>query len=306
MLGLSGADAVESALKTALLFTGRPGVLAFEGAYHGLSHGPLATCGYSEAFRAPFVPQLNPHVVFAPYPHTDLQPALAAVTAALSGGQIGAVLVEPILGRGGVVIPPAEFLPALEELAHKHGALLICDEIMTGLGRTGAMLASSVTPDLLCLGKALGAGMPVSACLGREAVMQAWGDPGREAIHTGTFFGQPLACAAALACLDVLDEEQLLARAAQLGAALLAELQALRPKHARLHAVRGRGLLIGLELDSPAGGLQLTRALLERGFITVPAGPDARVVSLTPPLTIHEDQLRAFVSTLDGCLGALP
>lgn len=306
MLGLSGADAVESALKTALLYTGRPGVLAFEGGYHGLSHGPLATCGYSDAFRAPFAPQLNPHVWFAPYPRGDLQPTLAAVTAALSGGAIGAVLVEPILGRGGVAVPPAEFLPALAALARQHGALLICDEIMTGLGRTGSMLASSVTPDLLCLGKGLGAGMPVSACLGREAVMQAWGDPGREAIHTGTFFGQPLACAAALACLDVLEDERLPARAAQLGAALLAQLQALQPKHARLRAVRGRGLLIGLELDSPAGGLQLTRALLEQGYITVPAGSDARVVSLTPPLTIHEAQLRAFVGALDVCLGALP
>ena len=310
MLGLSGADAVEAALKTALLCTHRPGVLAFEGGYHGLSHGPLAACGYSEAFRAPFAPQLNPHVQFAPYPRDDagLQPSLDAVSAALSGRQVGAVLVEPILGRGGVIVPPADFLPNLAALCRKYGALLICDEVMTGLARTGdwfAARASGVTPDLVCLGKALGGGMPVSACLGRAEVMQAWGDPGREALHTGTFFGQPLACAAALACLDVLEQESLGARALQLGAALLDELRGLQPRHPRLREVRGRGLLLGLELDSPARGLQLTRALLERGYITVPAGNDARVVSLTPPLTIARAQLEGFVTALADSLGAL-
>jgi len=309
MLGLSGADAVEAALKTALLYTGRPGIVAFEGGYHGLSHGPLATCGYSAAFREPFAAQLNPHVRFAPYPRaaSELARSLDVVAAAMSGMATGAVLVEPILGRGGVIVPPAEFLPALATLCRDKGALLICDEVLTGLGRTGHWLASraaGVAADLVCLGKALGAGMPVSACLGRLEVMQAWGDPGREALHTGTFFGQPLACAAALACLDVLRDESLPDRALQLGAALMSDLAALRMKHERLRDVRGHGLLIGLELDSAARGLTLGRALLERGYITVPAGSDARVVSLTPPLTIKPAQLRGFVSALDACLEA--
>lgn len=311
MLGLSGSDSVEAALKTALLFTGRPGVVAFEGAYHGLSHGPLAACGYNAAFREPFAAQLNPHVRFAPYPQSasELSRSLEAVSAALSGSTAGAVLVEPILGRGGVVVPPAEFLPELERLCRARGALLICDEVLTGLGRTGAWLAShtaGVKPDLVCLGKALGAGMPVSACVGRLEVMQAWGDPGREALHTGTFFGQPLACAAALTCLDVLHEEGLPERALQLGAALRSDLETLRTKHPRLREVRGRGLLIGLELDSAARGLTLMRALLERGYITVPAAADASVLSLTPPLTIAPAQLRGFVAALDACLEALP
>lgn len=309
MLGLSGADAVEAALKTATLYTGRPGIVAFEGGYHGLSHGPLATCGYSAAFREPFAAQLNPHVRFAPYPHgpNELARSLDRVDAAMSGMATGAVLVEPMLGRGGVVVPPPEFLAELAKLCRKHGALLICDEVLTGLGRTGhwfASRAAGVDADLVCLGKSLGAGMPISACIGRLEVMQAWGDPGREAIHTGTFFGQPLACAAALACLDVLRTESLPDRALQLGAGLMSDLAALRMKHATLRDVRGQGLLVGVELDSGARGLALTRALLERGYITVPAGADARVVSLTPPLTITPAQLRGFVAAIDACLEA--
>jgi 4-aminobutyrate aminotransferase/(S)-3-amino-2-methylpropionate transaminase len=310
MLGLSGGDAVEAALKTALLFSGRPGIVAFEGGYHGLSHGPLAACGYNAAFRAPFAAQLNPHVRFAPYPHTPaaLERALAAVSGELSAQPIGAVLVEPLLGRGGVVVPPDAFLPALAALCRTHGALLIVDEVMTGLGRTGrtfAFEASGVTPDLLCIGKALGGGMPVSACLGRTEVMAAWGQSQGEALHTGTFFGQPLAAAAALASLDVLADERLAERAQASGTQLMAELTALRARHAIVAQVRGRGLLIGIELASGALGLRCVHALLERGYITVPAAADARVVSLTPPLSITRTQLSGFVSALDASLKAI-
>jgi 4-aminobutyrate aminotransferase/(S)-3-amino-2-methylpropionate transaminase len=306
MLGLSGSDAVEAALKTALLFSGRPGVIAFEGGYHGLSHGPLAACGYSAAFRAPFAAQLNPHVQFAPYPqrHSDLAATLAAVSGALDG-RVGAVLVEPVLGRGGVVVPPPAFLPALSALCRQHAALLVVDEVMTGLGRTGRMFAfeaSAVEPDLVCLGKALGGGMPVSACIGRAEVMEGWRQSQGEALHTGTFFGQPLAAAAALATLDVLAAEELSGRAAQLGAQLLERLAGLRSKHAAISDVRGLGLLIGIELDSGARALRCVQALLERGYIVVPAAADARVVSLTPPLCITQAQLDGFVSALDASL----
>ena len=303
MLGLSGSDAVEAALKTALLFTGRPGVLAFEGAYHGLSHGPLAACGFSPSFREPFRAQLNPHVVFAPYPeHTQaLAAALSAVRAALASGSIGAVLVEPILGRGGVCVPPDAFLPELHALCRAHGALLIADEIMTGIGRTGVLFAyqhTQVRPDLVCIGKGLGGGMPVSACLGREQVMAAWGDDSSgAALHTGTFFGHPVSAAAALATLDVLHDEQLCDRARSSGALLLEQLAPLT-QQSGVRAVRGRGLLVGIELEAPGHALRCMRALLARGYITVPAAADARVISLTPPLNIGADQLLGFVAAL--------
>jgi 4-aminobutyrate aminotransferase/(S)-3-amino-2-methylpropionate transaminase len=306
MLGLSGSDAVEAALKTAVLHSKRPGVLAFKGAYHGLSHGPLAVCGYSDAFRAPFAAQLNPHVSFAPYPRTadDVRATLAAVSGELERGSIGAVLTEPMLGRGGVVVPPAGFLRDLHALCREHGALLIVDEVMTGFGRTGRMFGfehDDIEPDLICLGKGLGGGMPVSACVGRADVMTAWAGDASEALYTGTFFGHPLAAAAALATLQVLRDEDLVTRARQLGARLIEQLQTL-PARARVAAVRGRGLLVGIELDSGARALRCMQTLLESGYITVPAGEGARVISLTPPLCITSEQLDGFVSALTRTL----
>ncbi|HVJ92603.1 MAG TPA: aminotransferase class III-fold pyridoxal phosphate-dependent enzyme, partial [Labilithrix sp.] len=171
MLGLSGADAVTCALKTALLATGKPGVVAFRGSYHGLSYGPLAALGFAPAFREPFALHLGVPVAFAPFPESasELDAALAAVRSLLATGDVGALLVEPILGRGGCVAPPAGFLAGLRALADDAGALLIADEIWTGLGRTGAVLASApVLADVICLGKALGGGVPISACVGRE------------------------------------------------------------------------------------------------------------------------------------------
>lgn len=306
VLGLNGSDAVAAALKTAALATGRPGVIAFEGGYHGLMYGPLSICGYAEAFRAPFAAQLNPHVRFAPYPARPeaLAGALAALDAAFSD-EIGAVVVEPALGRGGVLFPPAGFLEALSERCRARGALLVVDEIFTGLGRTGRRWEherEGVVPDLVCAGKALGAGMPISALLGRAEVMAAWGEPSGEAIHTATFAGHPVACAAALACLDVLEQERLAERAAEVGEALLEELRRLE-RHPAVREVRGRGLLAGVVLDEGARTLGLVRALLERGYLTLPAGPRAEVLSITPPLTVEPDLLRGFVDALDALLG---
>lgn len=308
MLGLSGSDAVTAALKTAALHTGRPGVLAFEGGYHGLDYGPLAACGYNERFRTPFAAQLNPFVRFAAYPGPEqsLQSALAAIEPLLSDPNLGAVLVEPMLGRGGMLPPPAGFLQALCELCSRHGMLLIADEVLTGLGRSGAMLASvaaGARPDLICLGKALGGGLPVSACIGRLEVMAAWGDPDSEALHTGTFFGNPLGCATARATLDTLAADSLCERASALGAWFQAELKA--ALGARVRAVRGSGLMIGIELLPATHGLAVVRGLLERGYIAIPARADAGVLSLTPPLTIARELLHAFIVSLCSVLAEL-
>jgi 4-aminobutyrate aminotransferase/(S)-3-amino-2-methylpropionate transaminase len=307
ILGLSGADAIEAALKSCVLATGRPGVVAFEGGYHGLSHGPLAACGYGESFRTPFADQLNPHVRFAPFATrpSDVAAALGALAAAIDAldGRAGALLVEPLQGRGGVHVPAAGFLREAAELAHARGMLVIADEIYTGLGRTGepfAHLAEGMSADLICLGKGLGGGLPISACLGREQVMAAWGDPGGEAIHTSTFLGNPLACAAALATLHELTVADFGARVRGREALLRGALEALGLR------VRGRGLLLGVELGAPARVLSIMRALLERGYLTLPAGAPPAVLCLTPPACLTDTQIAGFAAALAAALEGSP
>jgi len=307
ILGLGGADAVEAALKSAMLATGRPGVVAFEGGYHGLAHGPLSACGYARAFRDPFAAQLSPHVTFVPWPDadTDGSAALRDVEAAWPTSAPGALLVEPIQGRGGVRIPPPGFLAGLAELCASRGTLLVADEIFVAHGRTGARwqsVADGVLPDLICTGKALGGGLPVSACIGRAEVMAAWGDPEGAAIHTGTFFGHPLGCAAALAALDVIDDEGLIARAASVGAAFSGSLRARIERHAAVREVRGAGLAIGVVLDRGDRTLATLRALLERGWLVLPAGCDAEVLQIVPPLNVEPALLEAFATTLEDVL----
>jgi 4-aminobutyrate aminotransferase / (S)-3-amino-2-methylpropionate transaminase / 5-aminovalerate transaminase len=308
LLGLSGADAVTAALKTAMLATEKPGVVAFTGAYHGLGYAPLAACGLQPSFRAPFAAQLGDHVVFAPYPsqESELDASLSAVRAAMKTREVGAVLVEPILGRGGCVVPPSGFLRELRRACDESGALLIADEIWTGLGRSGSMLASGTGTELLadvvCIGKGLGAGIPISACIGTERAMQAWGAHGGATIHTATHFGSPVACAAALATLDVLADDSLAARAGEVGARWVKTLRT-RSEGRGVRDVRGRGLMVGIELDGDGGrALATTRALLRAGWITLTGGAKGSVITLTPPLDIDEQLLDTFAGALARAL----
>jgi 4-aminobutyrate aminotransferase / (S)-3-amino-2-methylpropionate transaminase / 5-aminovalerate transaminase len=311
ILGQSGADAVTAALKSALLFTGKSGVLAFAGAYHGLSHAPLAACGLRESYRAPFVAQLNPHVTFVDYPSRpeELERVLERVRAALlaSSAPVGAILVEPILGRGGVLVPPREFLPELGKLAHEFDALVIADEIWTGLGRSGKLLFSvdsGFVPDLLCLGKGLGGGMPISAVVGRGKVLEAW-QRDEEVVHTSTFAGSALACAASLATLDVISREHLPERAAELGARFLASLESGLARFPKL-TVRGMGLMLAIDLGpGPGRASLLASRLLEHGYITSTGGGGREVLVLTPPLTLSESLVSGFVTAVERCVGAL-
>jgi 4-aminobutyrate aminotransferase/(S)-3-amino-2-methylpropionate transaminase len=299
----SGSDAVSAALKTAKLYTGKPGVMAFTAAYHGLGYGPLAACGLRESYRAPFAAELNPHVWFAPYPtHADTAAqSLEQCRARLLQGDVGAVLIEPVLGRGGVAAPPAGFLRELSQLARKSGALFISDEIWTGLGRAGTWLSSQaegVTADLLCLGKGLGGGLPISAVLGSAEVMQSWRrEP--EVVHTATFAGAPLACSAAIATLDQLSKQKLPERAADVGARYLAALRDALPGSAEVREVRGRGLMLGIDLgERPGVASRLMRALLQAGYITSTGGGQREVLVLTPALTIDEDVLFGSISVI--------
>jgi 4-aminobutyrate aminotransferase-like enzyme len=306
LLGSSGADAVTAALKTAVLATGRTGVVAFTGGYHGLSYAPLAACGLRPQFREPFAAQLGRHVTFAPFPASEAEESECTINMqnALVSGQIGAVLIEPILGRGGCVVPPPLFLRRVRDLCDRAGALLVVDEIWTGLGRSGSMLMSvskGVLRDLICIGKALGGGLPISACIGSTKVMAPWGERGGATLHTATHFGNPLACATALATLERIETDGLASRARNLGDDFI---EFLRERLDKVESVivRGRGLMIGIELASAERAAHVMQALLERGWIVLTGGKAGNVITLTPPLTIEWRILKAFVSALEESL----
>lgn len=313
--GISGAEAVEIALKTALRATGRPGVVVFEPAYHGLTLGALAATS-RPAFRRPFTPWLGVPVHRLPFGadperfgelldrHRDL----------------GAVLFEPAVGREGVLFPPAGWLGEIARLARLHGVLTISDEIFVGFGRTGFWFgvdAEAVRPDLLVCGKALGGGLPIAAVVGRRQMMDCWATAG-EALHTATFVAHPVACAAALATLEVLEEENLPARAARLGPLVGQRLQALVARSEGTGGesdsegrypvceARGRGLLWALELANAETAKCVVSGLLARGVLALAGGPEGRVLQIAPPLTVTRRQLDTALDlvaqTLEGIL----
>ena len=316
ILGSSGSEAVEAALKTALLVTGRPGVLAFEGAYHGLTVGSLATT-FREDFRGPFLSRLYEGVRFAPFPDPrdgphGVRESLNRVQWLLRegdrGDEVGAVIVEPIQGRAGVRIPPPGYLEALADLTWNSKALLIFDEIFTGLGRTGALFAflhDGVVPDILCLGKGLGGGLPLSACVGPARIMDAWPPSSGEAIHTSTFLGNPLACAAGLSFLEELEAQGLVERSRVLGSRFLASLRKALAGVAEVAEVRGRGLFLGVEFTDPGSGMPLKGAAvrvatlaLREGVLVLAAGASGQVLEISPPLVITEEQMEWAVELL--------
>jgi 4-aminobutyrate aminotransferase-like enzyme len=326
----SGFEAVEAALKTAMLVTGKRGIIAFEGAYHGAGYGAL-NATHREHFRRPFRSQLGGFAYFVPFPRVkraarltkwrskspadrqdadrNLDVVSSRIRTLLRREKIGAILVEPIQGRGGINVPPPEFLPLLRQLCDERGALLILDEIYTGFGRTGKWFASEhtqTTPDLVCLGKALTGGFPLSACVGRADLMDAaWPASTGEAIHTSTFLGHPVGCAMALAQIREIEDRELVKRSATLGTLLLSAIRTLHASDSTLHLVaRGVGLMAGLELRRSDGSpatqttMHVIKTMLRRGFILLPEGEAGNVISFTPPFVITKLQLADMVAAL--------
>lgn len=309
----SGFEAVEAALKTALLATGKREVVVFQDAYHGLGYGAL-NATHREHFRGPFLTQLRQFGSFVPFPRENCAAVATQICRLLRTKEFGAVLAEPIQVRGGINVPPPDFLPRLRRLCTEHGALLILDEIYTGFGRTGEWFAcehAEVAPDIICLGKALTGGFPLSACVGRAEIMdRAWPPSGGEAIHTSTFLGHPVGCAMALAQIREIASQQLVRRSARLGRFLLRRLSKLAPDPRILAcSARGAGLLAGVELTHPDGtpataeALAIIKSLLHRGFIFLPEGEHANVISFTPPLTISARQLNQALDALADAMG---
>jgi len=300
----SGAESIEFALKSVLLATAKPDVLSFEGAYHGLSYGALEVGGI-EKFRAPWRRQLLDSTVFARFPDRRI-PATAAralgeIEAALRRRtSIGAVIVEPIQGRAGIVIPPAGFLHSLQALCRARNVLLIVDEIYTGFGRTGTLFAcerDDVRPDILCLGKALAGGFPISATVLARRVADAWEPSRGEALHTSTYLGNPMGCAAALANIGEIERLDLAARARAGERLIAAHLETLRERPDVVD-VRGRGMLWAIEFRDGAGAAAAVVRALHAGVIAVQTGVRGEAIAVVPPLVIEDAQLERALALL--------
>lgn len=302
VLATSGSEAVEVALKTAQLATGRRGVIAFQGGYHGLTLGALSATA-RPYFREPFRERIPRDVAWAPFPtrEEEVAPALDRVEEGLrvgvgDGVGVGAVLVEPVQARGGVRVPAPGFGERLTALAREYGAVLVADEIYTGLGRCGALLASEqvgLAPEVVCLGKVLGGGLPLSACVASGPVMEAWPSSRGEALHTSTFLGHPLACAAGVAVLEEL-RSGIPGAARALGGRMLRGLRDALHGVDGVREVRGMGLLLGIEVGAGVGA-EVAEVALREGILLLPAGDEGEVVELSPPVTLTKLQETAAV-----------
>ena len=297
----NGAEAVEAAIKAARAATRRSRIVFCEGAYHGLSLGTLSLSA-SKRMRQPFEPLL-PDCLAVPFGDAD------ALERVVRAGDVAAFLVEPVQIEGGIRFPPSGYLRAARSLCSKHGTLLAFDEVQTGYGRTGSMFAfqqEDAVPDLLILGKSAGGSIaPVAMTLTTRRVQKkAYGSMRRFDLHGSTFAGNAFACAAALETLRITADERLVERSRDLGTEMLTALRARLRNHPLVADVRGRGLLIGVELRGPVArtlaGQWLALALLEAGLIVQPASQAWEVIRIEPPLTIDRAEIAHAIETIGG------
>ncbi|MCA9069281.1 MAG: acetyl ornithine aminotransferase family protein, partial [Planctomycetaceae bacterium] len=315
--GNSGAEAIEAALKLSRWHTDRKKVLAFYGAFHGRTCGALSLTASKVTQKRRFGPLL-PDILHVEYPNPYRGPSVAECFLQIEKNIFGrvaapdefaAIVVEPIQGEGGYIVPPPEFLPRLAELAKHHGILLVADEVQSGMGRTGKMFAVEhwgVEPDIICLAKGIASGMPLGAIVARSEVMN-W-PPGS---HASTFGGNPVCCAAALATISLLESE-LMQNATVIGEVLIGELRQLAHRHAIIGDVRGRGLMIGMELvedreskvPAKQKSAQLIQRCFQKGLLLLSCGEST--IRFCPPLVITHEQVHSAIHILDEVLTEIP
>lgn len=296
--GNSGAEAVEGALKLARLHTGRRKIVATVNSFHGKTMGALSATG-RDLFREPFLPLLEG---FIHVPFGDAEALKAAVDS-----ETAAVIIEPIQGEGGIIVPAEDYLPAARAICDQYGALLICDEVQTGLGRTGKLFACEhygVVPDILTTAKALGGGvMPIGAFTARPFVWDKLINS--PFLHTSTFGGNPLACSAAITAITVLQRDNLVQHAAEKGEQLLAKLRSLAQEYPEvIKEVRGKGLMIGLELTKEGVGGMLMSELINGGVLVAYTLNNPKVIRMEPPLTIEDEQVGRVLAVLRQAVAA--
>jgi 4-aminobutyrate aminotransferase len=310
----SGAEAVDGALKLARRLTGRPGVLAFRRAFHGRTLAATTLTTAKGRYREGYEPLL-PGVYHAPYcvPREHATPE-AAVEATLDEldrilalvappANLGAMVVEPVLGEGGYVPPPRAWLEGLRARCDEHGIVLVFDEVQCGVGRTGRPFAAEaygVRPDVVLFAKGIASGLPLGGIVAPRSLMERW----PTGAHGSTFGGNPVACAAALATLDVLESTGAYGRVAALGERVLGRLRRDVGGHANVRDIRGIGLMIGVELASKDVTDRVCQACLADGVIVLSCGPDENVLRLAPPLTIADDEIEHGLDVLCAAIGA--
>jgi putrescine aminotransferase len=295
----SGTESVEGALKLARLHTRHSGIISTIGAFHGKSMGSLSATSKS-VFREPFLP-LVPGFRHVPYGNAKALEA-EITSAKFTGDDIAAVILEPIQGEGGVIIPPDDYFPQVRDICDQYGVLLIADEVQTGLGRTGKMFGVDhygVTPDIMCLAKPLGGGvMPIGAFISTKAIWQEMMP--NPFLHSTTFGGNPLACAAATAAINVTLEEQLPKQSAEKGEYFLPKLIDLMGKYNDIcQEARGRGLMIGMEFTSNEAGYEVAKGLFENGVLVAGTLINAKTLRIEPPLVITQDELDRVLEVLN-------
>jgi len=296
----SGAEAVDGAIKLARRTTGKPGIIAFRRAFHGRTMGATSLTTAKAAYQEGYAPLL-PSVHVAPY--GDVADALDQLDRLLGTEAppeaVAAMIVEPVLGEGGYIVPPVEWLRGLRERCDEHGILLAFDEVQTGFGRTGRPFAAEtfgVAPDVVLFAKGVASGLPLAGIMAGAALMDRWPN----GTHGSTFGGNPVSCAAAVATIEVLEAEGLYDRANQLGDRARSALRALRSPH--VVEVRGVGAMIGVELTDKATAERVQGRCLADGVIVLTCGPDGNVLRLIPPLTMTDDELDHGLAVLAKAL----
>lgn len=292
-LAMSGSQSIEIAIKTAILARKKTGFICFQNSYHGLDLGILPLTSRSD-FREPFILSGSCiSVVRLPYGLADEKGFKKAIEILESEGVgFAGVVVEPVQGRGGMVEPPRGWLAEIADWAHRAGGVVIFDEVLCGLGRSGRMThADEVSADLVCFGKALGGGFPLSACFGTEELMGAWPVSKGEAVHTGTFFGHPFSCLAGLSALSEIVDQGLVSRSAELGLKVKSYLQDRFIGNLSVKKITGAGMMVAIHFQQDGfGGIMMERAR-SKGILALASGERGECLAMTPPLNIDHDAL---------------